>query len=255
MNFISWRAEPQVLCDIDKGAALNLAVDELGSFVEETEEMQLSLLEAARLAHLDAIQEHDAHFARSLANMPRRDWDRNGCHMADPFTAPSSSRDPFIDEVDEYDSVLCLLEDGVRSRGGGGMRNYSAAAGEVIRVLKQHRKLSMTPLTIRESATPRRCILDPEQQGKGKQKVVLQEVDSNSFPANSPLTFDSLSTKTGIPLNWDIAGLSLEHEASEADINAGDSGVQICQICFEATQMTSTFVTLEGALHNILYQA
>ena len=58
-------ADSQLSGDVDKAAALSLSVDELGNFVEDTEETQLSLLEAARLARLDAIREHDARFVRS----------------------------------------------------------------------------------------------------------------------------------------------------------------------------------------------
>lgn len=230
-------AGSQVSNDVDKAAALNLFVDELGSFVDDTEETQLSLLEAARLAHLDAIKEHDMRFARSLANMA----DTAGDFTEDPFTNSSHSVPPdlFANEVDEYESVLRLLGDASNTMSRcSGARKYNAAL-ETIPVMKRA-KLSVTPLTgpltIRETA-PRRCTLDPKQQEKGK--MVVQEEDDDTIPS-SPLSFDSLSPKNRPPL---ISGSSLENET---DMNAGDYGVQYCQICFEATQTTSTFVTLEG---------
>lgn len=73
-----------------------------------------------------------------------------------------------------------------------------------------------------------------------KGKMVVQEGDGDSIPS-SPLSVDSLNTKTGLPF---IAGLSLENET---DMNADEYGVQYCEICFEATQRTSTFVILEGS--------
>ncbi|KAG0559880.1 hypothetical protein KC19_10G136400 [Ceratodon purpureus] len=234
----------QVSGDVDKAAALNLSVDELGSFVEDTEETQLSLLEAARLAHLDAIREHDARFARSLANMSSSTRDS----AEDPFTNSSVPLDQFLNEVDDYESVLSLLEDGssltgfARSRcSGAGMGEYNAAR-EIIPVM-QRAKLSVTPLigplTIREIA-PRKCPLDKQKQEKGK--MVVQEEDGDCIQS-SPVSFDSLNTRIGLPL---IAGSSLENET---DMNADEYGVQYCQICFEATQRTSSFVTLEGCEH------
>ena len=232
-------ADSQLSGDVDKAAALSLSVDELGNFVEDTEETQLSLLEAARLARLDAIREHDARFVRSLANMPPS---RYRDSVEDPFTNASVPPDPSANAVDEYESVMSLLNF-TRSRCNG-------AADMPPRKtipLMQRVKLSVTPLTrpltIRETA-PKRCeVLGPKQHEKGK--MVAQEDDGDGIPF-SLFSFDSQNTEARLPLNE--AGPSMSLDENEADVNAAEDGVQYCQICFEATQTTTTFVKLEGIL-------
>ena len=72
---------------------------------------------------------------------------------------------------------------------------------------------------------------------------MAQEDDDNGIPF-SLFNFDSQSTETRLPLNE--AGPSMSLDENEADVNAAEDGVQYCQICFEATQTTTTFVKLEG---------
>lgn len=237
-------ADSELTVDKDKGVALTLAVDELGSLVVETEESQLSLLEADRLAHLDTIQKHDAQFARSIANVPRKDWEKTGDWMKDPFKAPNGPHELFANnEVDhQFDSVLGQLEDASifprkRSRGSG--------SGVAENLLVIRRAQVPTPENLHEMRT--RDILHSEQQ-KEKGKKVLQGDGDDNLPS-SPLSVGSPSEIARRP----FLVVNLEHKDGDAInmtdniVDDGECGQTICQICFDATLTTSPFVSLEGA--------
>lgn len=123
-----------------EGTAINVAVDEL-------EELQLSLLEAARLAGLDSIQVHDAQFAVMLANLPDDEWEETGDLEEDPFLNP-----PFSLDAVDIKSVL-------------GECGSSGTKEEVVHVLKRA-KVSDNHTIIREGKAPLSSTV------AGKQKVI-----------------------------------------------------------------------------------
>ncbi|KAG0583084.1 hypothetical protein KC19_3G108100 [Ceratodon purpureus] len=243
-------SDSEIDADKDKDVALKLAADELGNLVEETEETQLSLLETYRLAHLDAIQEHDAQFARSIENTPSEDWENAGDEMEDPFDDFHGPDDMFAyNEVDhQYDSVVTQFGGAAtsapRKRSHGGDTD-----GEKNLLVLRRAKLP-TSVNLREM--PRRVVFNPEQQDKGKK--VVQEDDDDYLPA-SPLSVGRHSPGTSagtVP----FLGESLEVEDRDATVQTDDHvddtelAQKICQICFEAPLSTSTsFVSLEGCRH------
>lgn len=238
-------ADSEIDADKDKDVAWNLAADELGNLVGETVETQLSLIEANRFAHLDAIQKHDEQFARSIANIPPEAWEATGDEMEDPFHVVYGPNELFgYNEVDhQFDSVLSLFGDVssvLRTRshvGGPGMENNQ---------LVIHRAKVPTSVNLHEMT--RRDIFNTEQQDQ-KGKKVLQEDDDDNLPASPrsvgrspgrraktlPFLRESLALKDG-----DAIGQTYDH-MGDCEI-----GQRVCQICFEAPLTTSPFVSVEG---------
>lgn len=233
-------ADSEIAGDQDKDVALSLAVDELGVLVEETEETQLSLIEADRLAHLDAIQEHDSQFARLIAYMPTEDWEEAGDEMEEPFETPFGQNELFAyNEVDDqFESVLSQLGDASTfSR----KRAHCDGVGTKKKLLVICRAKVPTSVNLHE--VPKRDIVNSDQHGKGKSKIVL--ADDDDSPPASPLSVGgSMKRAKSVPL----VSESLELEDGDGGDHFGDgkSGQRICQICFEAPLDTSPFVSLEG---------
>jgi len=227
-------ADSQILGDKDKGFALTVAVDNLGILNEETEESQLSILEAARLAHLDAIQEHDAQFARSIANTPLEDWEEIGDEMEDPFDVPHGPNEllAYNDVDDQFDSVLRQLGDAASTLP---RKRLHADLGKSLLVISR----AKMPTTVKLQKT--------KQQGKGKE--VLQEGDDDDALPDSPLPVRSHSGKSRqtvfLPDSLDKDG-----DATGQTDGDGECGQRQCQICFDATLATSPFVSLEGGSHS-----
>jgi len=207
-----------VILEEDRDAALRFSVQELGSLTEATEEFQSSLAEAARLAQLDSIQEHDAIFARSLANMPKRAWDSKGDLSSDPFN-PNVNVEKKVPEVEDFDLVLELLQESnmpIPEK----IYNSKTPGNPVAHTLKQAAK---TPLE--------NSILKALNNGKHK---LVEDEGGNAFPFRSV-------NRSSLP----STSKSME-EADEDDA----IGWEVCQICFESTSAMSPFFRVEGALHH-----
>lgn len=220
-------ADNQIEADKDKAVALTVAVEELGTLVVETEETQLSLLEADRLAHLDAIQEHDAQFALSIANAPHEEWEEIGDEMEDPFEFPHGPNELLADNEadDQLDSVLLQLGD---------------AASSLPRK-RLHSGLEESPLVIRRVNVPATHGLNAEQQGKRKKKKKVHQ-------ETAPATVRKLNKKRRVRFRLDNLERKDGESAGQADerLDDGEYGQRVCQICFDATIATNPFVSLEG---------
>ena len=215
-----------MILEDDRDAALRVSVQELGSLTEATEEFQSSLAEAARLAQLDSIQEHDAVFARSLANMPKQAWDSKGGLSSDPFN-PNVNVEKKVPEVEDFDLVLQLVQESnmpIPER----MYNSTTSGISVTHTKEQPAK-----------ALVENSLLEAKNNGKGKQ---VEDEGGNPFPLH-------LANRSSLP--------STSKTMEEADEDDA-IGWEVCQICFESTSAMSPFFRIEGALHHkpldLIYQ-
>lgn len=212
-----------MIVEDDRDAALRFSVQELGSLTEATEEFQSSLAEAARLEQLDSIQEHDAVFARSLANMPRQAWDSKGGLSSDPFN-PNVNVEKKVPEVEDFDLVLSLLQESNRPIPER-MYNSTTSGNSVAHTKEQPAKGN--------------SLLEGKNNGKGKQ---VEDEGGYPFPLH-------LANRSSLP--------STSKTMEEADEDDA-IGWEVCQICFESTSAMSPFFRVEGALHHkpldLIYQ-
>lgn len=207
-----------VSADDDRHAALRLTIHELGNLTEETEEMQLSIIEASRLAHLDAIQEHDAHFARTLADMPRGIWDETRGNRNDPFTRVPDPL-PTVDNVEDFEMVRQLVQDPAsvlptlvgKSGSNDAENNEGLVTGTKV-----------SPIVLRRQGLRD---LGMKKNGKG----LMQDDDIRPYPFHATQS-SYLSTRHG----------NLDEYLYETDLLDG-ARQEVCQICFEATPTTSFF--------------
>lgn len=208
-----------MILEDDRDAALRFSVQELGSLTEATEECQSSLAEASRLAQLDSIQEHDAVFARSLANMPKQAWDSNGGLSSDPFNPNVDVEEKEVPEVEDFDLVLQLLQESNRP------------IPEII----YSSKTSGIPVAHTKEKAAKALLENSflEAKNNGKHKLVEDE-GGHAFPLHSVNRSSLPSTSKTM------------EEADEDDA----IGREVCQICFESTSAMSPFFRVEGALHH-----
>lgn len=206
-------------------------------------EMQLSLLEAHRLASLDAIQEHDAQFARSLADLPDEEWNKTGDQRNNSFEFSSRSHET---DVDIEEIILSMLDD------ENGSDTKDVAKEEFDKPKRAEE--SSTPLTILEGKSPM------NSTGEGKEKVDEKAGEGNS-PAtakgkeeedegNTPIMSSTRKGKRMVDEDYNNLSFSSDIDIPELEVATSESDWEtVCQICFDSEQTTSTFVTLEGCGH------
>ncbi|KAJ7282157.1 hypothetical protein O6H91_22G048900 [Diphasiastrum complanatum] len=201
--------------DEDRRNAIHLTILELGSLNREAADREMAIREASRFSQLDAIQEHDFEFARSLADLPQNVWEKTGDYFSDPCV-PVPDMAYEVGAGPEYEQVVELAQSWFGSKSvttpasstrgehfGSGMGSVLLAQNPIMRIERLEQK-----------------------QGE-RDSLALVEI--------------------GDYLSWETKTAQTCQGPKEVVHSTSGRG-EVCQICMEEKPFTS-FLTIEGCQH------
>lgn len=215
INIFGMDAERRSGEDGNQHGDLKSMLQELKALTQEWKDnTPSSMAEARRLINLDQIQQQDEMIALSLADLSQEAWDSESEFIDGPFspvqTFVSSAIDPDTDSFEQrIQKRLQQLVNDIRVAAVGDGTRIDDSVSAAEEVLQD--------ITLHRS------------QNKIKGKLVSGDEDP------------------------EILDLNMFHSASANSISSeededGTRDQELCQICFESTPLTTTFLRIEGGL-------